>query len=159
MRDDALAAAMAEDVIAAVVRARSVARVAVVCDDPALVRMAHSYDAEVLPDPRGGLNAAFRQGMKRPTDGRLHRAGHPFLRGASMDPEPSDRAAWTASAGRASIGRTSSDQRGARPIQVFFGLRNTGSRRDACYSRRGIGPDMRLDPHTALPAEGVAIHA
>jgi 2-phospho-L-lactate guanylyltransferase len=67
----ALAAGMAEDVIAAIIRARSVARVVVVCDDPALIRIARSYGADVRPDPRGGLNAAFRQGMQSAAGGYI----------------------------------------------------------------------------------------
>ncbi|MFD8778473.1 2-phospho-L-lactate guanylyltransferase [Streptomyces sp. NPDC059916] len=55
---------MAEDVIAALVRARVVAGVVVVCDDPPICRMARSYGADVLRDPGGGLNAAFCQGTR-----------------------------------------------------------------------------------------------
>lgn len=63
----ALAMGMAEDVIAALVRARAVTGVVVVCDDPPMTRMARSYGADVLPDPGGGLNAAFWQGMRSTT--------------------------------------------------------------------------------------------
>jgi 2-phospho-L-lactate guanylyltransferase len=64
-RREALVAAMLEDVLAAIARARAVDRTIVVSSEPRAVELAEAGGAEPLPDPDGGHSEAALAGIAR----------------------------------------------------------------------------------------------
>jgi 2-phospho-L-lactate guanylyltransferase (CobY/MobA/RfbA family) len=80
-----LVLAMARDTVAAVLACRAVARVVVICDDPAVCEELTALGALCLPDvPAAGLNAALSYGAQA-----AHRLAAP---GPRPDAPPSDAA-------------------------------------------------------------------